>query len=316
MAPWYMISRVYSKLGYPYPVLVMLAMLGVWTLSGTLIAWDSTSKQAATPGAIAFVVVALLCQLALLLATCWLHERVRAKHGIEGSRATDLISSCCCSSVALASMDRQLDATVHEPTNIPTPNISRRDHWTISVCGWDKSLRGKWPEFCCAVVQPWFMQARMLHRIGRFSVLRVMLLVLLELMVSVSFVALSAFTEHTLLKVLCAVLSSLNIVANAYSLWIRYTVRETLGIHGSLAEDCSILVCCSPCSLVQMDQETEPIKEASTGAEKKTTPFRIASTVDRAASAIRNQDMPGANLQSSSSSSRTRGTSSKTYDGF
>jgi hypothetical protein len=41
-----------------------------------------------------------------------------------------------------------------------------------------------------------------------------------------------------------------------------------------------------------MDQETEPIKEASTGAEKETTPFRVASTVDRAASAIRNQDMP------------------------
>jgi hypothetical protein len=48
-----MISRVYSKLGYSYPVLVMIAMLGVWVVSGNFIAWDSASEDKATPGAIA-----------------------------------------------------------------------------------------------------------------------------------------------------------------------------------------------------------------------------------------------------------------------
>jgi Cys-rich protein (TIGR01571 family) len=146
------------------------------------------------------------------------------------------------------------------------------------------SLLGKWPEFSCVVMQSWFTQARMFHRIGRFSVLRIVLLALLQLSVSVGFLVLSALTKSVFLKLLYAVLSgtvsSLNIVANAYSLWVRYTVRKTLGIYGSVAEDCSILICCSPCSLVQMDQKTEPIKHISTGAEKDL----IAGSLDQSTS--------------------------------
>jgi Cys-rich protein (TIGR01571 family) len=144
-------------------------------------------------------------------------------------------------------------------------------------------------------MQPWFMQARMLHRIGRFSVLRIVLLALLQLAVSIGFLVLSALTKSVFLKLLYALLSetisSLNIVANAYSMWVRYTVRETLGIHGSVAEDCSIVICCSPCSLVQMDEETEPIMDAPTGAEKDlTVSISFAGSSDQSTSTAAGQN--------------------------
>ena len=44
MAPWYMISRVYKKLGYPYPLLVLLFTIGVWIPSGSSLLWGSMSE--------------------------------------------------------------------------------------------------------------------------------------------------------------------------------------------------------------------------------------------------------------------------------
>ena len=193
----------------------------------------------------------------------------------------DVASSCFCSCFELASIDRQLDVSPSTPHNaVYASNTSRRDRWSASLCGWDMSLLGKWPEFLCALTQPWFMQTRLLHRIGKYSLLCVVLLVVLEISVPVTFIALSAHTDNIFLEILFAALSglftSMNLVANAYGVWLRYTVREKLGIYGTVSDYCCVTICCSSCALVQMDQETEPL-HLSTGADKDDSVYQSQS---------------------------------------
>lgn len=285
LAPWYMISRVYKKLGYPYPLLVLLLAICVWIPSGSSLLWGSVSEvsegKMAVP--ISAIVFGIVCQAALLAAICWLRNRVRVKYGLEGTICGDIASSCFCSCFELASIDRQLDVSPSMPHDaVHTPNTSRRDRWSASLCGWDMSLLGKWPEFLCALTQPWFMQTRLLHRIGRYSLLRVVLLAVLEISVPVTFLTLSAETESILLKVLFTALSglftSMNVVANAYGVWLRYTVREKIGIYGTVSDDCCVTICCSSCALVQMDQETEPL-HPSTGADKDEPVYQTQSNI-------------------------------------
>ena len=233
--PWYMLGRVYMKLGLPSPILFTFAMAIVSFFS------INTYRLQKSDGP-AIIALTLLAAVTIILVTVWLRMRVRSQAGIPGSLRWDFCAvvpwmcalPCQGYPAELAAMDRQLSPTF---SDTQSTNFAPRNKWSTGLfeCGLC-TLTGTLPQFCCAANFPFFVQIRLLYRLGKGSLLSVISLAALQVLLPAILLIIALATESiTLIIVSC--LLYFYAVGLVVLVWLRSSVRERYHIVGTLPDD-------------------------------------------------------------------------------
>lgn len=235
---------------------------------------QQTPQPAVSPLPVWLAVLAVFCWLADIGVVVWLRGRVRAQSGIPGHVFDDALSMlplmCCCPCQGyareLAVMDRQLTPGVIASPDAPRA-VTSRPRWTTTLCGCNPSLTGDCPQFNCAIMCPWFIQLRVLYRLGKGSLKRALGLIALQTLVPLVILAAVTFTHAGAgWQAFANLLIATNILGSIVSVYLRTSVRERYGIPGTISDDAILAVCCPACSLAQLERETAPALEIAAAA--------------------------------------------------
>ena len=234
--PWYMLGRVYTKLGLPSPVLFTLAMAVVSFFSIVTYGLDAAVGPA-------ILALSFLPAATIIIVTVWLRMRVRSQAGIPGSIRWDFCAvvpwmcglPCQGYTAELASMDRQLSPT---SSDTQSTTFSPRNKWSTGLfdCGLC-TLTGALPQFCCAVSFPFFIEIRLLYRLGKGGLLSAIGLAALQVLLPAILFIIALATHSITLFIVSAVLYISNALGLLVHAWMRSSVRERYSIAGTLSDD-------------------------------------------------------------------------------
>ena len=224
-------------------------------LAGTLMEISTNPATAAAGGFFQIVYLAVI-----IGATFAMRRHMRTLFNLP--TVIDCLASIHpCSVWGLTVLDRQAS---------PPPPPAPVDSDAVNVAGtgeWSTPLFGCVPHDChtynCATVTPWFMQLRLLVRLGTSSPW----LVAAGLFVLYNFgmTAWSANSSGTpqAARVLLSMAGALCLGAFFFvSVHTRIRIRARYGVQGSALRDCAEVVCCHPCALAQMDRQTSDLARA------------------------------------------------------
>ena len=309
LTPWFMLGRIGHKLGLPYAGSLSLSALAVSVLVYILYFVGSDPEvRVSGEGRAGLLVVATLLSLVLALLTGLLRCAFRGAHTLPGSYLADVAQStpwvCClpcyappasrpmqCSyayqlalmesaQVAAAAAAAASTSGATKGSNlsgslsaasVQSPSPSGEGRWSSDLCGCTCNQRceGDVPVCLCASAYGWWMQARLLQRLGRtgasssFWKWAAGLCVLEALPDFWDFVATLTAAQGPLVLVL-SLLARVPVFCVNFAL--RRQVRERYRIAEAFAcEDALVSCCCYPCSIAQQDREMSLRGEAEEG---------------------------------------------------
>jgi Cys-rich protein (TIGR01571 family) len=263
--PEYILARAAMSTGLLSREAAFGGALFVFALLVTGTAMETSTSPAAVAAGIFFQLMYLA---AIFGATFAMRRHMRALFSLPGSSVVDCLASIYpCSVWGLTVLDRQAS-----PPPLPGGGASAPvDANAVNVAGsagkWSTPLWGCLPHdlhtFQCAAVTPWFMQLRLLVRLGTSSpwLAAVGLFVLYDFGTT----AWSANTKGSSqeVRVLLSMAGSLCLGAYLFvSVHTRARIRARYGVEGSTLRDVAEVVCCHPCALAQMDRQTTDLARA------------------------------------------------------
>lgn len=259
--PWFMVGRVASKLQLPYAGAFAAAAF-LLALPGYLAVLyaEATLERS---NSVALSVLAPLGTVGLIGLVAWLRGRVRQTASIPGELKDDVVASlpccppCCGYQRELASMDRQLSPppmTLQERARLAG---IRRHEWTSGICGCSWGWEGDLPQFGCAVSCPFFVQYRVLHRLGRSSLPVLAGVFGLQLFPYLLLVISEGPARGSIaLYIFARAMLFFNVASIAATMVLRSWVRRHYGIAGTPTDDACLSTLCPACTLAQMERET------------------------------------------------------------
>jgi len=295
--PWFMVGRIGNKLSLPNASFLAFCALLCSVGSVVCFSFGSAAQLPLTPGQRAGLIIGwAVLTGALCFLVSLVRGSFRAAYNVPGTPGEDLCQSTpwvfCLpcyerpyvrpmqygfpfqlalmeTKVAQATVEAQqgsgaakggaLPAAATPPPQVYVPG--RDSKWSSDLfdCTCNSQCEGNCPVLCCSFLYGWWMQTRLLQRIGKIQSHQFWqwgcgLGFLEGLPDIVDAIGSLANAAGTLTLDVVGILAQIPIIA--VNFWLRKLVRERYNIEESFCcQDCLVATFCYPCSIAQIDRE-------------------------------------------------------------